>query len=193
MKPSPYFAVRRNVASAWPPNQIGTLPDLGRGLMPPSSSSWNSPLKRDVRLGPQRLHEAHLLLGALAAGVEVHAQALELDLVPADADAQAEAALAQRVEAGRLLGHQRRLALRQDQHAGGKADLARDAGQEGEQHEGIVIGRGGGADAAPAIILGRIDAEHVIGRDEIVEAQPLGRLRIVAQDGRAGADVADRQ
>ena len=47
-----------------------------------------------VRLGPQRLHEAHLLLGALAAGVEIGAQALELDLVPADADAQAEATLA---------------------------------------------------------------------------------------------------
>src|SRR5262252_2639961 len=44
----------------------------------------------DMRLGPQRLHEAHLLVGALAAGVEVHAQPLELDLVPADADAEAE-------------------------------------------------------------------------------------------------------
>ena len=55
--------------------------------------------------------------------MEIHAEALELDLVPADADAQAEATLAQRVEAGRLLGDQRRLALRQDQHAGGKAHL----------------------------------------------------------------------
>src|SRR5215470_13516027 len=49
----------------------------------------------DMRLGPQLLHEAHLLLGAFAAGVEVHAQPLELDLVPADADAEAETAFTQ--------------------------------------------------------------------------------------------------
>ena len=73
-----------------------------------------------------------------------------------------------------------------------KPTLLRDAGQEGEQHEGIVIGRGRGADAAPAIVLGRIAAQHVIGRHEIVEAQPLRCLRIVAQHGRAGADVTDR-
>src|SRR5712675_2215509 len=53
------------------------------------------PLEGDLRLGPQRLHEAHLLLGALAAGMEIHAQPLELDLVPADADAEAKAALAE--------------------------------------------------------------------------------------------------
>src|SRR6266542_1847567 len=47
-------------------------------------------LERHAGLGPQLLHEAHLLLGALAAAVEVDAQALELDLVPADADAQAK-------------------------------------------------------------------------------------------------------
>src|SRR5215510_382420 len=54
----------------------------------------------DMRLGPQLMHEAHLLLGALAASVEVHAEPLELDLVPTDADAEAETALAQRVERG---------------------------------------------------------------------------------------------
>src|SRR5262245_20755322 len=73
-------------------------------------------LERDMRLGPRRLHEAHLLLGTLAAGVEVHAETLELDLVPAYADAQAKTAVAQDIEAGRLLGDQRRLALGQDQH-----------------------------------------------------------------------------
>ena len=30
-------AARRNVASAWPPYQIGTRPDSGRGLIPASS------------------------------------------------------------------------------------------------------------------------------------------------------------
>ena len=98
-----------------------------------------------------------------------------------------------RVEGGRLLGHQRRLALRQDQHAGGKADLLGDAGQEAEQHEGIVIGGGIRAALAAAWIFVGIDADHVVGGDEIVEAQPFGGLRIVAHDGGAGADIADRR
>ena len=122
--------------------------------------------------------------------MEVHAEALELDLVPADADAQPEAALAQRVERGGLLGDQRRLALRQDQHAGGEADLLRDARQEAEQHERIVIGGGVRAALAGRDLVG-IDAEHMVGRDEIVEAQPFGGLRIVAHHGRAGAEIAD--
>ena len=147
-------------------------------------------LEGDAVLGPQRLHEADLLGRAHAAGVEVHAEALELDLVPADADAQPEPALAQRIERGCLLGHQGRLALRQDQHAGGEADLLGDAGQEAEQHEGIVIG-GGIRAALAGRDLGGIDADHVVGGDEVVEAQPFGGLRIVAHDGRAGADVAD--
>ena len=145
----------------------------------------------DVRLGPQRLHEAHLFGGALAAGAELHAQPLELDLVPADADAKAKAAFAERVEAGRLLGDQRRLALGQDDDAGGEADRLRDPGQEGEQHEGIVIGGGGGTDAPPAMVGRRVAAQHVVGREQIVEAQPFGRLRIVAQGSGSGADVTD--
>ena len=146
-----------------------------------------------LRLGPQRLHEAHLLLGALAAGVEIHAEALELDLVPADADAEAElAALAQRVEARRLLGDQGGLALRQDDDAGRKAHLLGHAGQEGEQHEGIVIGGRRGADALAAVVDVGIAAQHMVGAEQVGEAQPLGGLRIVAQDGRAGADVTDR-
>ena len=87
--------------------------------------------------------------------MEILVQADELDLVPADADAEAEAAAAQHVEARRLLRHQRRLALRQDQHAGGKADALRAAGEKAEQHERIVIAVGGGADAPAAMIRRR--------------------------------------
>src|SRR6266545_373542 len=150
-------------------------------------------LERHAGLGPQLLHEAHLLLGALAAAVEVDAQALELDLVPADADAQAKAALAQRIEAGRLLGDQGGLALGQDHDAGRETHLLRDTRQEGEQHEGIVIGRGRRPDALAAVIDVGIAAQHMVGAEQVAESQPLGPLRIVAQDGRAGADVTDRQ
>src|SRR6202035_4897305 len=84
----------------------------------------------DVRLGPQRLHDPHLIGRALAAGVEILVEAGKLDLVPADPDAEPEPAVAaaQHVEARRLLGDQRRLALREDQHARGKPDALRTAG-----------------------------------------------------------------
>ena len=123
--------------------------------------------------------------------MEIHAEPLELDLVPADADAQPEAALAQCIERGRLLGHQRRLALRQDQHAGGELDLLGHAGQEGEEHEGIVIGRRVRA-ALAGRDLGGIDAQHMVRCHEIVKTHALGRLRVVAHDLRPRADIADR-
>jgi hypothetical protein len=47
-----------------------------------------------MRLGPQRLHQLHLLLGAAAAIVEVFVEADKLDLVPTDPDAEPEPAAA---------------------------------------------------------------------------------------------------
>ena len=95
-------------------------------------------LEADMRLGPQRLHDLHLLLRAAAAIVEILVEPDELDLVPADPDAEPEPAAAQHVEAGRLLGDERRLALRQDQHAGREAELRRAAGEIAEQDERVV-------------------------------------------------------
>ena len=48
----------------------------------------------DHVLGPQGAHQRHLLLHPAAAGVEVLAQGLVLNLVPADANAQPKAAAA---------------------------------------------------------------------------------------------------
>ena len=125
--------------------------------------------------------------------MEVFVQPDELNLVPADADAEAEPSAAQHVEARRLLRHQHRLALRQDQHADGEADALRAAGQEAEQDERIVIRIGGGADAAPAMIRRRIDPEHMVRRDQIRIAETLGCLRVVANDCWSGADIDHRQ
>src|SRR5262249_50226673 len=102
-----------------------------------------------------------------------------------------EAAVAELVERRRLLGDQGGLALGQDQDAGDEAHLPGDAGQVGEQHEGIVVGRDRGADALAAGVLGGIGADHVVGGDEIVVAQALGGLGIVADNGGSGADVTD--
>ena len=146
----------------------------------------------DMRLGPQRLHDAHLFRRAAAAIVEILVEPLKLDLVPADPDPEPEPAAAQDVERGRLLRDQHRLALRQDQDAGGKADLPGAAGEKAEQHERIVVGVRRGADAPPAMIGGGIGAEHVIGRQKVREAEPFGGLGIVAQYRRTGADIGHR-
>ena len=83
-------------------------------------------------------YHLHLLRRALAAVVEGFVEADELDLVPADPDTEPEPAAAQDVERRRLLRHQHRLALRQDQHADREADLPRAAGQKPEQHERVA-------------------------------------------------------
>ena len=146
-----------------------------------------------MRLGPQRLHHPHLVGRALAAVVEILVEAGELDLVPADADPEPEPPAAQHIERRRLLGDQRRLALRQDQDARGEADALGAAGEKAEQHKRVVIGGRRGADAPPAMIGVRVAAEHVVGRQQIGKAEPLGRLRVIADDRGAGADIADRQ
>ena len=125
--------------------------------------------------------------------MEILAEALELDLVPAHADAEAEAAAAQHIEGGGLLGHQGGLALGQDQHRGGEADLLGAAGEEAEQHERVMIGGGGGAHPPASRIGIGVLAQHMVGCDEEVEPEPLRRLGVVTQDARPGADVANRQ
>src|SRR5262249_2348353 len=86
-------------------------PRVDPGVVDPVPSAREA----DMRLGPQLLHDLHLLLGAAAAIVKVLVEPGELDLVPADADAEPEPAAAQRIETDRLLGDEHSLALRQDQ------------------------------------------------------------------------------
>ena len=131
-------------------------------------------LERHMRVRPQRLHHLHLLFRPPAAVLEVLIEADVFDLVPADADTEAEASAAQHVQARGLLRHQHGLPLRQDQHAGGEAELRRAARQEAEQHEWImeqvvvVV-------AVPAGAGSGIDAQHVVGRFEEVIAQGFQR------------------
>jgi hypothetical protein len=55
--------------------------------------------------------------------MKILVEAGEFDLVPADPDAEPKPAARQYVETGRLLGDEHGLALRQDQHAGRKAEF----------------------------------------------------------------------
>ena len=86
---------------------------IGSGLMPTSGSEWKSPSNSTVGARPERAQQGDLLLDAPAARMEVLAERLELDVVPADADAEPQAPAAEVVDLGRLLGDERRLALRQ--------------------------------------------------------------------------------
>jgi len=72
--------------------------------------------------------------------VDVLAERLELDRVPADADAQAQPSPREDVDRGRLLGDEGRLTLGQDENAGGQLDAPRDRGAEREEGEGLVEG-----------------------------------------------------
>src|SRR5689334_24559166 len=122
----------------------------------------------DVLVRPQCLHHPYLFGRALAAVVEILVEATEFDLVPADADAQAESPATQHVERGRLLRHQHRLPLCQDQYANGKANTLSATGEEAEQHEWIVIRAGRRPDTPPAVIGRRIGAKHMVRCDQVV-------------------------
>ena len=148
-------------------------------------------LERDVGIGPQRLHHLDLFLGPLAPVVEILVEADELHLVPAHADAEPEAAAAEHVETGGLLGDQHRLALREDQHLGGEFDLFRAGGDETERHEGVVEQAEPTRTAAGGV--GRVAAEHVVRQRETFVAFGLGELCEFAHDRAIAADVAERQ
>ena len=148
-------------------------------------------LERDVWIGPQRFHHLDLFLGSLAPVVEILVEADELHLVPAHADAEPEAAAAEHVETGGLLGNQHRLTLREDQYLGGEFDLLCAGSDEAERHEGIV------EQAEPARTatggVRRVAAEHVVRQRQAVVTFGLGEFGIFAHDGAIAADVAEGQ
>ena len=116
--------MRRMAASALPPIQIGIGRCTGSGLMPACWMRVVLAVEVDELFGPERAQQRDLLLDAAAAVVEVLAERLELDGVPADADAEPQAAAGEHVDLRRLLGDERGLALRQDDDAGRELDRA---------------------------------------------------------------------
>ena len=107
-----------------PPIHTGMGRWTGSGLMPTPVELVVRALEGHHRLGPELAHDRDLLADAAAAGVEVLVQRLVLDVVPADAHAQAQAPAGEDVDRRGLLGHQRGLALRQDDDAGHQLERA---------------------------------------------------------------------
>src|SRR5437867_4606309 len=147
------------------------------------------------RLGPQLAHDRDLLGDAPAPGVEVLVQRLVLDVVPADADPQTQTPGGEDVHRRGLLGHQRGLALGEDDDAGHQLQPLGAGPEIAEKHEGLVeraligVGR-----AAPQLVEAlQLGAEHVVEDEQVIVAGSLGCLRVVADHRGVRADLRLRK
>ena len=98
-------------------------------------------------------------------------------------DAEAQPAAGEQVELGRLLGHEHRLALRQDQDAGDQLEALGDRAEEAEQHERLVVRHVGGVDLLAPRPVG-VAADDVLGGEQVVEAGALDGLGEVLEEAR---------
>ncbi len=106
------------------------------------------------------LDDLHRLVEALARLLDRDTEAVELGLAVALADTEIDAAAAQQVERGDLLGDQHRIVPRQTDHRGAEPDVAGARGEIGQHRH-----RGG--DLALA-------GEVVLDHEELLEAQLVG-------------------
>ena len=130
----------------------------------------------DDRLCEQLAEQLDLLLLPGAAGCKVLPERLVLDVVPADPDSEAKPAAGQEVNIGSLACHERSLALREDQDAGGEADPLGDGGQVGEHYERVVERVVLGVRARQRTgSIGMNGTEHVVVGEEVVKTEVLDR------------------
>ena len=107
---------------------------------------------------------------------------------------EAEPAAAEHVDLGRLLGHERRLPLRQDQDAGGQRDAGGDGREVRHQRQRLVddglvrVGR----QRRVGVEL-RIGAQDVVGHEEVVGAHRLHGLDEFADGGDVRAALRLRE
>ena len=107
IRPEPYVTARRTAAGPLPPSQIGMLRIAG-GLRPTSSRLLAAELGGHAPLRPEPPQQRDLRVHALAARVEVLAQRLVLERVPADAEPEPQPAAGEHVDLRRLLGRRAR-------------------------------------------------------------------------------------
>ena len=123
-------------------------------------------------LAQESAQQRHLLRQPTSTVAERRAERLVLDSVPTESDAEAEPSLGQQVDLGGLLGHERRLALGQDDHPGHQLEPGA-RGEIAEQHEGLVERRGDVVRTAPRGVRLGIGAEHVVVRQQVGEPERL--------------------
>ena len=171
--------------------------------MPALRDALVASLERQHRLRPEPPQQLDLLLHAASAVRELQAQRLELDTVPAHSHAEHEPPAREQVDLRRLLRDERRLPLRQHEHACHELDGGREAREVAEQDERLVerrLVRVRRRDRAPVrpqpgagelALLGPlwVRAEDVVVGDEAGVARALGRLREIADRDRVAADL----
>ena len=176
------------------PSRSGSAAAPAAGLMPACLTWSQRPSKSTSGSVQNRRIRATCSAQSPAAGVEVLAERLVLHEVPAAPDAKPEAAAAEHVHRRRLLGDQRRLSLRQDQHAGRQLDPLGRRREIAEEHEHLVegallgVGRPRPADVHPGEPR-NWGTEHVIVGDQLLEPGPVDRLGVVPDRGWIVADL----
>ena len=171
------------------PHPDRDAPPRRQRIDPRVGNAMPLPVERHQLLGPERAHDRDLLLDALAAILEVLAQRLELDGVPADAHAEPQAPARQHVDGGRLLGDERGLPLREDQDARRQPQSAGHAGEKAEQHERLVERVAMGIRALPAARPLGVRPQDMVEGEHMGIAHPLDGLRIVADPRRIRSDL----
>ena len=125
-------------ASLAPPSQIGIC-RFGRGKIPALSIRWSKSRSRPQALpttcgSGRSAAPADCPAGENAATFE----AVVFDPVPADPDAEAKPAVREQVDIRGLFGEERRLPLRQDDHAGDQFEVLGDTGEIGVGDQRLV-------------------------------------------------------
>ena len=153
----------------------------GQRVDPDAAEVVEATLEVDDRPGPELAQHVDLLLEDRRPVGEVDAEPVVLGRVPPDADGHPEAATAQQVDRRDLLGHQRRLALRQHEHARDELQRRREGCEMAVQDQDLVervlrrVRRGRErTERARPESLGRCTQDVVVGQ-HVLEA---GRLDV---------------
>ena len=125
--------------------------------------------------------------------MKILTQRLVFDVVPAGAYAESQTAPAEHVDGSGLLGHQHRLPLGQDYYPGEHLDTLGHPGEVAEEHEGLVEHVLALVGAAPVGAAGHVGPNDMVEGYEMVVAQRLGRLGVVSDHCRVGADLGLRK
>ncbi len=104
----------------------------------PGRCGGTVPVKSTTGSREQPAENFDLLLLTRPTTSELVTERLVLDVVPSHAHTQPQPTARQKVDVGRLPGHECRLALREHHHAGREANPLRDSGEIGEHHKRVV-------------------------------------------------------
>src|ERR1700674_352997 len=145
----------------------------------------------DYLLAPEEAHYFDLFFYDTSSRVEVRAQRLVLDRVPAYSHAEAQFAAGEDVHFRCLFGDERGLPLREDDDCWYQFQVrqCRKVAEEDKRFVKHVALRV----APPAGAVRGVGSQNVVERDQVAVTQPFSCLRIVANDERVSAYLVLRK